>query len=82
VREDQHDGHHRTPWYIKGKTGTVSAFSGLFFNPETRAYGEPGLPRLPLYLVEFDQAEVWPDYKGPRRDKILVDILEHWLEPA
>jgi hypothetical protein len=67
-----HDGHHRTPGYIKGKIGTVERVHGAFTNPETRAYGEDGLPEQPLYLVGFAL--------GP--DRILVDVFEHWLEQA
>jgi Nitrile hydratase beta subunit, C-terminal len=66
-----HDGHHRTPAYIKGKVGTVERVQGEFTNPETRAYGDDGLPKQPLYLVGFDHG---------RCDRILVDVYEHWLE--
>ena len=66
-----HDGHHRTPSYIKGKVGTVERVHGEFTNPETRAYGDDGLPKQTLYLVGFEH---------PNRDRILVDVYEHWLE--
>ena len=82
VRPDAHSGHHRTPWYIKGKAGKIAAFSGMHFNPETRAYGESGTPKQPLYLVEFDQKGVWTEYHGPTSDKIYIDLFEHWLQPA
>jgi nitrile hydratase len=75
-----HDGHHRTPAYIKGKVGTVERIHGEFTNPETRAYGDDGLPKQPLYLVGFDQPHVWPRYD--RRDRIFVDVYEPWLEAA
>lgn len=73
-----HRGHHRTPDYIKGKVGTVARVHGGFTNPETRAYGEDGLPEQPLYLVGFEQSEVWPRYLA--QDRIFVDVSEHWLE--
>jgi nitrile hydratase subunit beta len=76
----RHDGHHRTPGYLKGKTGVVERAHGAFTNPETRAYGTDGLPELPLYLVGFVQRDVWPDYDGPEGDRIYVDVFEHWLE--
>lgn len=75
-----HNGHHRTPGYIKGKVGTVERVHGAFTNPETRAYGNDGLPEQPLYLVGFDQSDVWPHYR--ERDRIYVDVFEHWLEEA
>jgi hypothetical protein len=77
-----HHGHHRTPGYLKAKAGSVERVHGSFRNPETRAYGEEGLPEQPLYLVSFAQRDVWPDYRGPPGDRIYVDIFEHWLEEA
>ena len=40
-----------------------------------RVYGEF------LYLVAFNQADVWGKSVGPK-DKVLADIYEHWLDPA
>jgi nitrile hydratase subunit beta len=75
-----HDGHHRTPGYLKGKTGTVERVHASFTNPETRAYGADGLPVQRLYLVGFEQQEVWPGYRGPDSDRVYADVFEHWLE--
>ncbi len=80
VSARSHDGHHRTPAYIKGKVGTVERIHGEFTNPETRAYGDDGLPKQPLYLVGFVQPHVWPEYD--RSDRIFVDVYEQWLEAA
>jgi len=77
-----HDGHHRTPGYIKGKTGNVERKHDSFANPETRAYGAEGLPEQPLYLVGFAQRDVWAGYRGRAEDTIHVDLFEHWLEDA
>jgi nitrile hydratase subunit beta len=77
-----HVGHHRTPGYVKGKTGRVERVHDSYANPETRAYGNDGQPAQALYLVGFDQRELWPAYRGARRDRLLVDVFEHWLEEA
>ena len=77
-----HAGHHRTPGYLKGKTGRIERVHASFRNPETRAYGGDGLPEQPLYLVEFEQRDVWPDYRGRADDRIYADVFEHWLEEA
>ena len=82
VSDREHSGHHRTPAYVKGKTGTVSRVQPAFTNPETRAYGEDGLPEQRLYLVDFAQEDVWPAYGWARLDRIYVDVFEHWLEKA
>jgi len=83
VRANGQRGHIRTPGYVRGKTGSIEAVHGEFRNPESLAYGLDGLPKRPLYLVAFDQRDLWGDsYRGPRGDTLTVDIFEHWLEPA
>ncbi|HEY7061507.1 MAG TPA: SH3-like domain-containing protein [Chloroflexota bacterium] len=81
VRFAEPPGHIRTPHYIRGKTGVVERYYGDFRNPEELAYGKDGLPLRPLYLVGFDQADVWEQYPAAG-DKVYVDLYEHWLEPA
>ena len=81
VRAAEADHHHRTPWFIKGKSGTVRLVHGAFPNPETRAHGGNGLPKRRLCQVEFRQADVWGGrYRGNADDVLLVDIFEQWLE--
>ena len=75
-----HDGHHRTPGYLKGKTGRVELLHGSFTNPETRAYGSDGHPLQPLYLVSFHESDMWPVDRGRAQDRIFADVYEHWLE--
>ena len=75
-----HEGHHRTPSYVKGKRGRVQGVLGGFTNPETRAYGRDGLPEQVLYHVCFAQDELWPSARRNARDTTCVDIFEHWLE--
>lgn len=77
-----HDGHHRTPEYIKGRTGRVERLHAFFTNPETRAYGGDGLPEQTLYLVGFEHDDVWLAGRGGVTDRIYVDLFEHWLEDA
>jgi nitrile hydratase len=79
VKFEDRPGHIRTPWYIRGKIGRVERVYGDFFNPESLAFGRDGLPKKTLYLVGFDQRDVWGRSEG-RADKVLVDIYEHWLD--
>lgn len=73
--------HFRTPTYIQGKVGSIASVHGVFRNPETLAYGADGLPKQPLYLVRFDQAEVWGDHSlAAPHDTLFIDIYEPWLE--
>jgi hypothetical protein len=80
VRFEDRPGHLRTPWYVRGKTGWVERVYGKFLNPESLAFGRDGLPKKPLYLVAFNQCDLWG--KANKADKLLVDIYEHWLDPA
>ncbi len=82
VRDVAPEGHCRTPGYVRGHTGIVETFVGTFRNPESSAYGGDGLPLQPLYTVRFRQDEVWGDAGGARGDAVLVDLYQHWLEPA
>lgn len=75
-------GHRRTPYYVRGKSGTIERYCGAFRNPEELAYGFPGLPRRHLYRVRFRQADIWPDYKGPAHDTLDLEVFEHWLSRA
>jgi len=81
VRTDDRPGHIRTPWYIRGKAGWIERMYGEFLNPESLGHGGDGLPKRILYLVAFNQTDVWGATQAPR-DKVLVDIYEHWLDPA
>jgi nitrile hydratase len=80
VRRAIPPGHVRTPFYVRGHTGTVTAIAGHFADPEELAYGRDGLPKRPLYRVSFSQSALWPDYRGAAADSLVVDIYEHWLE--
>jgi len=80
VKFEDRPGHLRTPWYIRGKSGWIEKVYGDFLNPESLAFGKDGLPKKTLYLVAFNQTDVWGKSAGVK-DKVLVDIYDHWLEP-
>jgi hypothetical protein len=82
VSSRAHAGHHRTPGYVKGQTGTIERVYGSFKNPESCAYGGDGLPVRPLYSVAFAQEDLWSNYRGISTDRLYVDLYEHWLEPS
>ena len=75
-------GHIRTPFYIRGSSGTIERLCGRFPNPEELAQMRDGLPVVPLYRVRFFQKDVWPDYAGPPGDTIDLEIFQHWLDTA
>ena len=71
--------HIRTPYYVRGETGTVLRHLGDFANPEDLAFARPA-PRLPLYHVRFDQPAIWQ--QGRAGDEIVVELFGSWLEAA
>jgi nitrile hydratase len=82
VRRAFPPGHIRTPIYVRGAEGVIERDCGDCVNAEERAFGRPGLPKLPLYRVRFKQCEIWPGYAGPENDSIEIELYANWLEPA
>ena len=81
VRRTAPPGHLRTPFYIRGKTGTIERVCDEFGNPEELAFGRLDGPHVRLYRVRFDLDQIWPDYNSAAGDTIDVELYEHWLEP-
>lgn len=82
VRRAYPPGHTRAPYFVRGKIGVVADTAGVHRNPEELAYGIYDGARLPVYRVCFQQAELWTDYRGSRRDTVYVDLYGNWLEAA
>ena len=80
VRKAYPLGHIRTPYYIRGHSGTIERICGRFPNPEELSQMRDGLPEIPLYRVRFLQKDVWPNYTGAARDTVDIEIFQHWLE--
>jgi nitrile hydratase subunit beta len=82
VKAQYPPGHIRTPWYIRGKVGSIGGYLGSYWNPEKSAEGGDGKPDRMVYHVHFEQAQLWPDYHGNDSDELVVDLQDHWLEAA
>ena len=78
VEARDHDGHCRTPMYLRGKIGRVRKLIGVYKNPEELAYYKDA-GEQPLYDIVFEWKEVW-GVESP--DEIAADIYEHWLKPG
>lgn len=74
-------GHIRTPFYLRGHTGTVERVLGPFANPEELAYGRPAARRF-LYRVRFCMADLWGAGTDAPQATLDAEIYEHWLTPA
>ncbi len=75
-------GHVRTPYYCRGLSGRIERICGQFHNPEELAYGRTGDTVVTLYRVRFQQKTLWPDYTGPEKDTVDIEVFEHCLETA
>ncbi len=82
IRRAWPPGHVRAPWYLRGCAGVICHQVGEFGNPEEMAYGRYDGAKLMLYRVRFRQRDIWPDYKGPTRDTLDVEVYDNWLEPV
>ena len=80
VHERFPPGHVRTPWYCRGKTGEVERVCGRFRNPEQLAYGNRDAAHQVLYRIGFASSSLWTDYDGNERDRVEIEIYEHWLD--
>lgn len=67
-------GNPRTPDYVKGRMGVVTASHGIIVNPL-----DHHLPYPPLYSVAFP-VENSTGSAGP--DLLIADLHEEWLEPV
>ncbi|MEL6297808.1 MAG: SH3-like domain-containing protein [Pseudomonadota bacterium] len=74
-------GHCRSPKYLRGHDGIITAIHGDFRDPERLAYHRPGLPPRTLYKVRFAPADIWGAAEHAD-DDLEADIYEHWLAPA
>jgi len=75
-------GHVRTPYYVRGKSGTIERYCGHFKNPEELAYGRYDHPPVALFRVRIPQTELWTDYAENPADTLEIEIYDHWLQPA
>lgn len=71
VKRTNPEGNPRTPTYIRGKVGTVTALHGTMDNPLDHRGIYP-----PLCSVLFSVHEV---FGGVSRDTVSVDLHEEWL---
>ena len=67
-------GHSRVPGFLEGRLGTVVRDWGDFPNPEARARGDLKSPLVPVYLMVFEPATLWPDTAVSSADRVLVDV--------
>ena len=71
--------HTRLPGYARGRSARVERHHGAHVVPDDNALGRKHHEHL--YTVSFEAQELWPEAKG-RRDVVLLNLWERYLEPA
>ena len=74
VRRENAEGNPRTPVYVRGKEGVVTAVHGMMESSIDHRGVYP-----PLYTVEFNIRDL---FGGTSPDTIWVDLHEEWLEES
>src|SRR5215472_10448112 len=72
-------GHTRLPWYVRRRTGTVTAVRPAAIFPDSAAQFAGENPQH-CYAVEFDSRELWGADAEPFR--LSIDLFEPYLEPV
>jgi nitrile hydratase len=72
VKQEHPEGNPRTPQYVRGKSGIISAVYEAIENPLDHRGVYP-----PLYTVKFELNEL---FGTPTHDTLWVDLHEDWLE--
>ena len=78
VPSRSHDGHHRTPAYLKGRQGTIERIQGCHVFPDTGVTGEGENPQW-LYTVVFDGRTLWGEKSDPSV-RVSIEAFEPDLE--
>ncbi|MGI0092097.1 MAG: SH3-like domain-containing protein [Nitrososphaerales archaeon] len=65
----------RTPEFVRGRVGCITASYGIIHNPIDHHDIFP-----PLYTVQFELRHLFET--GDTGDKFCADLHEDWLEPA
>jgi nitrile hydratase beta subunit len=71
--------HTRLPGYARGRSGRVERHHGAHVMADESALGREVHEHL--YTVSFDSGELWPEASG-RREQVLLNLWERYLEPA
>lgn len=72
----------RTPEYCRGADGVIAEVTYETPAPEDETWDIEDAPVEWMYIVRFNQSELWDDYTGPASDTLQTEIPERWLETA
>jgi hypothetical protein len=72
----------RTPEYVRGATGEISAVAYESPAAEDETWDNPDAPAEWFYVVRFNMSQLWHGYTGTGTDTLQTEIPEHWLRAA
>lgn len=72
----------RTPEYCRGAEGVIAEVTYETPAPEDETWDIEDAPVEWMYIVRFNQSELWDNYTGPPDDTLQTEIPERWLEAA
>ncbi len=72
----------RTPEYCRGAEGIIAEVAYETPAPEDETWCREDAKPEWMYIVRFNQSELWDVYTGPKNDTLQTEIPERWLEAA
>ncbi len=72
----------RTPEYCRGAQGVIAEVTYETPAPEDETWGREDVKPEWMYIVRFNQAQLWDTYTGPANDTLQTEIPERWLAAA
>lgn len=80
VRELPAMFYTRTPEYCRGAEGVIAEVTYETPAPEDETWDREDAKPEWMYIVRFNQSELWDNYTGTRDDTLQTEIPERWLE--
>lgn len=72
----------RTPEYCRGAEGIIAEVTYETPAPEDETWDREDAKPEWMYIVRFNQSQLWDNYTGPAGDTLQTEIPERWLEAA
>ncbi|TDZ76686.1 SH3-like domain-containing protein [Mycobacteroides salmoniphilum] len=82
VREEPALFYTRTPEYVRGATGEIAAIAYETPAAEDETWDRPDATPEWMYIVRFNQSELWHGYTGATIDTLQTELPERALKAA
>jgi hypothetical protein len=82
VREEPALFYTRTPEYVRGAKGKIAAIAYETPAAEDETWDRPDAKTEWMYVVQFNQSELWHAYTGSANDTLRTELPDRALKPA